>query len=367
MSWGLGRWLGPWTPGERVPGGVVRGEVAIPAARDGDRAMRAATWLPASGAVRGALFVVPGLHPLGPDDPRFARFLAVLAASGIAAFSPYLPDFLQVRLERTLLADAERAFAAFEAWPERPAAGRPGVMSISFGSRLALHLAGTHAPDRVGGVVLFGGYSDWRDAMAFALGDRGASPPAASRDPLNTPAVFLNLLEGLDLPPEVARAAADAWRRYIDATWGRPEMKAAAAHGPVASALAADLAPAAADLFLTGCNVRPGAVPLARAALARLDRDGDRVWLDPRPALAGVRAPLAIVHGADDDVIPIAHAHALHRHAPAASRAKLLLTGLYGHTAHSAPALRLTRAPALARELRTMLAIVASLTRTAAP
>ncbi|MEZ4268643.1 MAG: alpha/beta hydrolase [Myxococcota bacterium] len=357
----LGRWLGPWTDGDRVPGGVVRGEVAV-GAGPASGAMRAATWLPASGEVRGALFVVPGLHPQGPDDPRFARFLAVLAASGIAAFSPYLPAFLRVRLEPSLLADVERAFAAFEAWPARPRGRRPGVMSISFGSRLALHLAGVHAPDRVGGLVLFGGYSDWREAMAFALGDSADSAP--SRDPLNTPAVFLNLVEGLDVPARDRGAAVDAWRRYIDATWGRPEMKLSAAHAAVAAELAATLTPEAADLFLSGCGLRPDTATVARAALARLD---DRAWLDPRPALAGVRAPLAIVHGADDDVIPIAHARALHRLAPATSRAKLLLTGLYGHTAHAAPALGLRRAPALARELRTMVGILGALSRAAAP
>jgi pimeloyl-ACP methyl ester carboxylesterase len=356
----LGRWLGPWTPDARVPAAVVRQTVAIPASA-GRPALRAAAWLPSATPARGALFVVPGLHPLGPDDPRFSRFLAVLAASGVAAFSPFLPDFLALRLEPTLLTDVERAFEAFLAWPARPvAAAPPGVMSISFGSRLALHLAGTYAPERVGRVVLFGGYSDWRDAMAFALG-----PPAlaaAPRDPLNTPAVFLNLLDGLDAPPAAIAAAAPAWHRYVAATWGRPAMRAPDAHRALAAAIAAELPEPAATLFLAGCNLHPTTEPLARAALDRL---GDRTWLDPTAALAAVRAPLAIVHGADDDVIPVAHAHALHRIAPPATRPQLLLTGLYGHTAQAAAPL--TRLPTLARELATMLAILRALTLAATP
>lgn len=359
----LGRWLGPWTPGDRVPRSVVRGEVSI-AAGPGERPMRAVTWTPASGRATGALFVVPGLHPDGPDDPRFSRFLAVLAASGIAAFSPCLPDFMVLRLAPTLLTDVERAFAAFEAWPQRPASARPGVMSISFGSRLALHLAETLGDERVGGVVLFGGYCDWREAMRFALGDTVDGAAAGPRDPLNTPAVFLNLLEGLDAEAQTVAQAEGAWRRYVAATWGRPEMKAPARHRPVAEALAAELPEAARALFLAGCNLSEHTLAVARSALGRL---GDRDWLDPTRALGALGVPLTIVHGVDDDVIPVSHADRLFRLASPRARTRLLRTGLYGHTARAGADAAGVRAVAQARELVTMLRILRALARTACP
>lgn len=325
----LARWLGPWTPATARPRRVDRVEVDAGGVR---------AWLyRPRGRVRGAYAIAPGLHYAGPADPRADRFNAILAASGALVLAPFVPDYCALRVAPSAIDDFARAFDALLARPELPRGVRPGVFSISFGSLLALRLAGDPArAERVGGVVCFGGYADWDATIRFCLGGE-------RRDPLNQPVVLMNVLD--DVPPAVAAQ----WRRYVEATWGRPEMKARDRHEPIARELAGALAGRERELFLIGCGVEPGAAELCERALAT--RRGAFAFVDPRPHLHSVRGAVHIVHGADDDVIPADQAHALTAALP---RARAYVTGLYGHTAGSP----VTSLPALGRELATMLAVL---------
>jgi pimeloyl-ACP methyl ester carboxylesterase len=227
-----------------------------------------------------------------------------------------------------------------------PRGARPALFSISFGSLLALRLA-ARRPEQIAGAVLFGGYADFADAIGFCLaGER--------RDPLNRPVVFLNLLDLIDTGAADRAELAAAWRRYVRATWGRPEMKERARWEAVARAIAAELAAPARLLFLLGCGAEAGGDDVALDALARLDT----AYLDPRPQLGAIRCPVDIVHGRDDDVIPSSHAERLAAALPAAARARVHITGLYAHTGRAAPSPR-----AIARELATFARVVRLLAR----
>lgn len=324
----LARWLGPWADERGAPAAVERGELAIPAAA-GRPPLAARLFRPAGRPARRGFLVAPGLHFLGPDDPRMDRFCAVLAASGALVVAPAIPDFLALRVTAEAAADFTRALDA--ARPLFPA--RPALFSISFGSLLALRAAAAR-PDQIERAILFGGYADFAAAVRFCL----AGP--APRDPLNRPVVFINLVDRL-APPGDRDALAAAWRRYVEQTWGRPEMKEPARWQPVARALAGELPAALRPLFLAGCGAEPGGDAECLAALAGMDL----AFLDPRPHLPQVGCPVDVVHGLDDDVIPHAQAAELARHLP---RARVHLTGLYAHTGRGRP--RLTAA---ARELAT--------------
>jgi pimeloyl-ACP methyl ester carboxylesterase len=351
----LGRWLGPWTGASVVPPDIAREEIDVPARRDGDRPMRAFVYRPAHRPPSGALLLLPGLHYLGPADPRMDRFARMLAASGILAVAPLLPDYLALVPSRAVFRDAERSLATLLALPGRPP-GRPGVFSISFGSLPALHLASARG-EELGALVVFGGYADFMDTLRFCIRGR----PGAAHDPLNRPVVFMNLLPWLPGRPDDPTALLAAWRRYVTATWGRPEMKQDGRWQAVARAVAEGLAPAERPLYCMGTGIEPGGDALFDEALARA-RD-DFAWLDPAPLVRGVRCPVHLVHGADDDVIPYEHAMTLARALPPDRVRGVHLTGLYGHTHKSGFGLNVRAIPALAREIRTlarMLAAVAS-------
>ncbi len=326
----LARWLGPWADPTRAP------DVSI--TDDQVDSMRVRLFHP-PGRTRRVFLIAPGLHYAGADDPRMDRFCRILARAGHLVISPYVPAYLAL----TPNAQAKREFTAvFDALP-RWTDQKPIVFSISFGSLLAFMLAAEH-PDRVERLVIFGGYSDFREMMKFCLTGEIEGGRKAVRDPLNQPVVLMNLMH---LIPCADRGALiEAWRSFVKATWGRPELKVGTEFIQIAESLAPSVPEAVRELFLVGVGARPGAAPLALEALERFD-DRD---LDPRPYLPKIRCRVDLVHGIDDDVIPYEHSHALGASLPTS---RVHVTGMYGHTGASKP-----RLPTAAKELATMLRVL---------
>ncbi len=330
----LARWLGPWASATAVPRGIVTREDRVDE-------LRVRVYLPRSPGARGSTFLIaPGLHYAGADDPRLDRFCRVLAAAGHQVLAPFIPGYLALVPSDRAKHDFERVFAARARWTAAP----PVVFSISFGSLLAFALAARHG-DAIARLVIFGGYADLGATLHFALtGDAGGR--TATRDPLNQPVVFANLLALLEPPADPAIVA--HWRRYVERTWGRPECKARARYVAIAEELAPTVPPHLRELFLVGIGALPGARALAEPAIRKLDSRP----LDPTPYLAHIRGRVDLVHGTDDDVIPFEQSHALAAKLVHAD-ARVHVTGLYDHTGSALP-----RPSAIVRELRTMLAIL---------
>ena len=347
----LARWLGPWAKPTAVPSGVTRRTVAIPAETATDRAIDGLFYLPANGRPSGAYLVAPGLHYLGPADPRLDRLCRVFAASGLAVFCPFLPDHRVLRVTPRSPGDLERAFDTLLRQPEVPTGTRPAVFSISFGSLPSLRLAaGERCRDRVRELVLFGGYADFIETIRYSLTGAIDGTVRGKPDPLNKPVVFINTVQAMPGAPADPAPLLDAWLRFCTDTWGRPEMKTGG-WKDVAERLCAELPPEMRPLFRIGTGLDDGAQAVGEAALASIDT----TFCDPsRGGLDGIRCPVHIVHGADDDVIPpnqlVKLAAALPRHAPVST----YLTGLYGHADNAG----LPGPLALARELRTMVRMV---------
>lgn len=342
----LMRWLGPWVGPDAAPDDVERRTVHVSARAAGERDFEAWLYQPRRAAPVGAYLVAPGLHYAGPADRRMDRFLRILANAGLVVMCPFLPDFTQLRVRESVIADFARAFDTFVALDAVPKGVRPGVFSVSFGSLPALRLAADpRYADRIGAVVPFGGYADFREVIRFSLSDGGGGVP---HDPLNRPVVVMNLLDDMpDLPPGVADVVA-AWERYVRATWGRPQMRIADRYKELAEGIGTSLRGAERALYRQGIGLDDGALELCLAALERSQER--RAFLDPRAHLGGVKAPVHLFHGADDDVIPWQQMDVLYDALPATTPKARYLTGLYAHTGKSA----LRSAPGLMREMTTM-------------
>jgi pimeloyl-ACP methyl ester carboxylesterase len=308
----LARWLGPWADPKRRPE-----DIAI--ADDNLDGMRVRVFSP-RGRARRAYLIAPGLHYAGADDPRMDRFCRILAAAGHVVVAPYIPDYLHLTPNDNAKRDFERAFHAMPRWSSR----KPVLFSISFGSLLAFAVAAKY-PARIDRLVIFGGYADFREMMRFCLTGEIEGGRKAIRDPLNQPVVLMNLLDHMECADRPALFA--AWRRFVEATWGRAELKHDNKHVPIAEELAATVPANIRDLFLVGVGARPGASSLGLDALTRFD---DR-QLDPRPYLPRITSRVDLVHGADDDVIPWEHSPALAKLMPNAD-VRCHITGVYGHT-----------------------------------
>lgn len=298
----------------------------------------------------GRVLLVPGMHFRGVEDPRFSRFSRVLGAAGARVWAADIRALRELRLGPAMFEDGERAL--MEASREGPV----GVMSVSFGSIVALDLA-ARFPERVRRLVIFGGYRDLEATLAFTLGRRepGAGGDGPRVDPLNAPAVFIQLAE--ELLAEEARAPfIAAARRFCEATWstgagGAADDKHDGRHLTVGAALAETLEGEARALFRVACRLEADPLPVALEALAR--SRGRFGYLDPGPRLDRVRCPVDCVHGLGDDVIPHTEGEALASDLAARGvKARAIVTGLYGHTGGKAGVTAATNAPGLVERLR---------------
>ena len=183
----LVRWLGPTGDPNRKPR-VMEEDLWLDDGQGGR--LRVKLYRPAEASPFAPLLLIPGVHYEAADDQRFDRFAAILARAGFFVWTPYLNDFLKLRITPRVLEEAGLAFRALLAHPQRPP-GKIGILSISFGSWPALRLGSDerYATD-IGGILTFGGYAQWDVAFRFAMEGGG---PGRPYDPLNRPVVFLNL------------------------------------------------------------------------------------------------------------------------------------------------------------------------------
>src|SRR5205085_2179529 len=100
--------------------------------------------------------------------------------------------------------EARAAHDAFLALPDLPRGIDPGMLSVSFGSYSAIELA---AERPISSVIVFGGFASFEDAIRFSM--RGVE--GRPHDPLNRPAVFMNLFDHVEGMPRERDALFGAW------------------------------------------------------------------------------------------------------------------------------------------------------------
>ena len=326
--------------------------------------MELVTVTPASRPALGAVLVVPGLHFGGAQEPRMRRFISVLAHAGLAVAMPNLPDYLEQVLRPGVVDDLGVALDHMLTSDVVPDGVKPAIFTISFGSWPGLEVAcRPEFAERIGGVVTFGGFADWRETLRFCVGLSHEGDLERPRDPLNRPVCFMNLmneLPGAPREPEAVEALFRGWRAFMAQTWGIVEMKERGRYEEIALRIVPDLPPELRTLFLQGCAAAPGGEALCEAAL----KQGDpRSWLDPRPHLTGLRAPISIVHGRDDDVIPVEEQRRLVESMPEHAQMNVYATGLYGHSERGGVLQLLSLIPGAVREGKTLLAMLGDLVR----
>jgi pimeloyl-ACP methyl ester carboxylesterase len=347
----LARWLGPWADAAAVPSSVDRESETL-TGNGGDREVRAYRYEPRSGEVSGTYVIVQGLHYSGPDDPRMDRFCRVIASAGFSVIAPFLTDFMQLQV--TPAASHDVAIACDHAVKLCAQRGlpRPALFSISFGSTPAIEVAASERHrDAIGALVLFGGFRDFNAIIRFAITARAFADGASvdiPHDPLNAPAVFINLIDHIKEAASSRSALKDQWLEMARRTWGSTELNPVAKRLPIAESLANDLPPAQRELFMIGCGLEPGGAALLEVGLA--NADAYFAFTDPTPHLARIAMPVVISHGRDDHVIPFTEADRLRAALPSDLPHRLHITGMYGHTGAAVPS-----PSSLAGELGTML------------
>jgi len=324
----LARWLGPWADDAFLPRGIQREEVSYPMGNGGGSVRVWAYW-PQRKKLKGAYLLGPGFHFLGAPHPRMDRLARVLASVGNLVFSPFISDYMNMRIRPDSAEEFKAAFDGLLVHPRFPAGVKPGVFAISFGSWLALKLAtDSRRGSRVGGMVLFGGYADWEETIEFTVSGEIRGVSQGAYDIRNVAAVFRHLLEAFDVSDDVGLLLNQRWMELIRRTWEIDSMKTRKACADLAAELMVGLPEKVRPLFLQGCGVGGGAKEVVQKGLESLDFS----YLNTGSDFPKISCPVYLVHGYDDDVIPYSQSQKLFEMLPSHIEKDLLLTGLYGHS-----------------------------------
>jgi hypothetical protein len=316
---------------------------------------------PAEGPER-TILLVTGLHPAGIDEPRLMRLARELSASGVAVVTPEIPELQRFAIT-PLITDAIEQSAAWVASQATLAPdGRIGLIGVSFSGGLSMVAAGRPGlRDRLAFVLTFGGHADLPRVLRYLC--TGVEPPppdsasvlrriglqprgeVAARDPFTQPppphdygvaVILLGVADQL-VPAAQAPRLREAVRRFLMASALDREDKASAAAEFAALREVAKTLPEPSATLLRYVNERD-VVHLGARLLPYVG------LLAGHPALSAERtndkpvAPVFLLHGIQDNVIPAAESAHLAAALRGMTPARLLLTDLISHADADQPA-----------------------------
>ena len=259
------------------------------------------------GRVRRSVLLVPGVHSMGIAEPRLTALARDLAGSGVAVMAMALPDLMGYQITARSTDVIEDAVAWMAAQSALAPDGLVGMIGISFAGGLSIVAAGRPAiRDKVAYVVSFGGHGDLGRVLHYlATGDAVQAPGVVTRPPHDY-GVAVILYAGADrvVPPEQVGPLRDGIRTFLLASQlTLVDMKDATTTFAKARKMATSL-PEPAATYLTYVNA--GKVKaLGPILLPHLGLDADPA-ASPERAPSLPAAPVFLLHGDDDTVIPTA-------------------------------------------------------------
>jgi len=255
-------------------------------------AIPARVYLPRGVAFAPGIVVVHGMHELGIDEPRLVSFARSLAASGFVVMTPLVPGIADYRVQAEsadVIGSAARAFAQQLEVP------RVGIFAISFSGGLALVAASDpqYAPV-VAWVASIGGYYDLAHVLRFfATGE--AVRPDGTVEHLQ-PHEYGPLIVIYDEPQDFFSAH--------DAPLAHDALKLLLHNqGKASEELTRKMTPNGQQIMQE--IYQKHRESLAPAILAEIDTRSEQLAAaSPAGHLRFVQAPVLLLHGSDDTIIP---------------------------------------------------------------
>jgi dienelactone hydrolase len=294
--------------------------------RHGELAARVYT---PQGTRRRALLMFPGVHAGGIDEARLVGFAEDLASYGHTVVTIELPDLKRYTIAARasdMIEDAVRwASSRADLAPD----GRVGLVGISFAGGLAVVAAGRPAVrNRVAFALSLGGHSNLPRTLRYLC--TGRQPDGTIRKPHDYGVVII-LLGAADrlVPAEQVEPLRHGILKFLEASHVDLVDKTRA---KVLFQQARDLAvtlPEPARTLLGLVNDRNVAV-LGPKLLPHVETISDDPALSPDRA-APPAAPVFLLHGADDNVIPAVESVRLAEYLRPHTQVEALLTPLITH------------------------------------
>ena len=294
--------------------------------RHGELAARVYT---PQGTRHRTFLMFPGVHAGGIDEPRLVGFAEDLAAYGHTVVTIELPDlkrYVVAARASDMIEDAARwASARADLAPD----GRVGLVGISFAGGLAVVAAGRPGiRDRVAFVLSFGGHSNLPRTLRYLC--TGRQPDGTERKPhdYGVVIILLGIADRL-VPADQVEPLRRGILTFLEASHVDMVDKARA---KVLFQQARDLAttlPEPARTLLGLVNDRNVAV-LGPKLLPYVETISDDPALSPDRGMPPA-APVFLLHGADDNVIPAVESVLLAEHLRPHTQVEVLLTPLISH------------------------------------
>ena len=282
---------------------------------------------PSGGSARPIL-LVPGVHAAGVAEPRLQGLARNFAGMGHPVLSVGLPDLAEYSITPRTTDMIEDAARWWTTKHSKDGAPRPiGMIGISFGGGLSVVAASRL--QHVAWVLSFGGHGDLPRTLKYLC--TGIQPDESKRPPHDYGVVIILLGVAARLvPAEQVEPLRTAVREFLHAShldmYDKPRAAAAFEH---ARALGNQLAEPARTL-MGYVNTRDVA-HLGPVLLPHVSVMGGDPALSPERS-APPKAPVYLLHGLDDNVIPAVESSLLAANlARRGGATEVLLTPLITH------------------------------------
>jgi dienelactone hydrolase len=293
--------------------------------------------------IRRAVVVVPGLHAIGLDEPRFYNLAMQLAQSGLAVLAVELPDLAKfsVTVRTTDMIEDSAVWLSNQRGLARD--GKVGLIGISFAGGLSVVAAGRPSlKGRLAYVFAFGGHSNFPRVLRYLCDGKVATdlPPEGATESYEGALTYLRphdygvavlTLGAADrmVPPEQVEPLRAAILEYLTAScYDLINLRKALVTYQSATAMAGAL-PEPARTIMKQVNARDVEAlgPRLRALIPTRGFDTAlSAELSPAPS-----APVFLLHGTGDNVVPAIETRFLARHLQDKTEVHALLSGLITH------------------------------------
>ncbi|HEV7969208.1 MAG TPA: alpha/beta fold hydrolase [Candidatus Acidoferrales bacterium] len=284
-----------------------------------DGPVRARLYAPRGVAHPEGMVLVHGIHHLGIDEPRLMNFARAAASNGFSVLTPEIAALADYHVDGASIG----AIGESTAWlQQRLGTGPVTVVGVSFAGGLSL-LAATdprYAP-HIRALVLMGAYDSLGRVVRFLATSQAEFPdgrmePYAAHD--YGAAVFVYSHLDHFFPTGDLAVAHDALRDWL---WERPADAQALLPrlGPASRATMEILLARQID------RLRPKLLDAIQADDSQLSA------ISPEGKLAALHAPVFLLHGATDDIIPSTETLWLANEVPKPYLRAALITPAFSH------------------------------------
>jgi len=261
-----------------------------------------------SGSVSRTVLMIPGIHSFGINEPRLKGLAYDLAGSGVRVMTMALPDLTEYKITTRSTDAIEDGVAWIAKQPALAADGRVGIVGISFAGGMSIAAAGRPSiRDKVAYVVSFGGHADLPRVMHYlATGEEKAIDGLKVLPPhdYGVAVILYRLADHGIVPADQVEPLRDGVRTFLYASQlTLVSMDQANATFARAREMAKSL-PEPSRTYMNYVNDRavsklgPVLVPYLNALGA------DDPSLSPDRAMQVPSAPIFLLHGHEDTVIP---------------------------------------------------------------